>query len=123
MQRNAAPSGTSSIPLLAGVFAAAAVASAVVAVLVGAASTGLYLGAVIAATLATALLVGHLLWSRAEWTAWGAVAPLGVVVGLLGVAASGASCGVACLAIGAPIASIGLFLPDLSLSRFRRALH
>ncbi len=123
MQRNAAPRGTSSIPLLAGVLAGAAVASAVVAVLVGAASTGLYLGAVIAAALATALFVGHLLWSRAGWTAWGAVAPLGVVVGLLGVAASGASCGVACLAIGAPIASVGLFLPDLSLSRLRRAIH
>ena len=123
MQRHAAPRATSSIPLLAGVLAGAAVASAVVAVLVGEASTGLYLGAVIAAALATALFVGHLLWSRAEWSAWGAIAPLGVVVGLLGVAASGASCGVACLAIGAPVASVGLFLPDLSFSRLRRALH
>ena len=123
MQRHAGPGAASSIPLLAGVLAGAAVASAVVAVLVGEASTGLYLGAVIAAALATALFVGQLLWSRAEWRAWGAVAPLGVVVGLLGVAASGASCGVACLAIGAPVASVGLLVPDLNLSRFRRALH
>ena len=123
MQRHAAPRAASSIPLLAGVLAGAAVASAVVAVLVGEASTGLYLGAVIAAALATALFVGQLLWSRAEWRAWGAVAPLGIVVGVLGVAASGASCGVACLAIGAPVASVGLLVPDLSLSRLRRLLH
>ena len=88
--------------------------------LVGAASTNLYLGAALAAAVGTALVVVQLLRSRADRSAWSAAAPLGVVLGLLGVAASGASCGVACLAIGAPIAGLSLFAPDLHLRRWRR---
>lgn len=99
--------------------AAAAVAAAIAAVLLGAASTDLYLGAAIAAGAGTALFVGQLIRSRAELSAWSAVAPLGVMLGLLGVAASGASCGVACLAVGAPVAGLALYMPELNLRRLR----
>lgn len=109
------------IPLLAFGLAAGAVVAAIAAVLVGAASDTLYLGALIAAASGAALYAAHLLFCRADLASWAAAAPLGVVVGLLGVAASGASCGVACLAIGAPVASIGLIAPDFEiLRRLRR---
>ena len=99
--------------------AAAAVAAAIAAVLLGEASTNLYLGAAIAAGAGTALFVGQLIRSRADLSAWSAVAPLGVALGLLGVAASGASCGVACLAVGAPVAGLALYAPELHLRRLR----
>ena len=108
------------IPLIAGGLAVAAVAAAVVAVLLDHASTDLYLGATIAAAVGTALFIIHLIRSRADLSAWTAVAPLGVVLGLLGVAASGASCGVACIAVGAPIAGLALCPPNLNLRRLRR---
>ena len=123
MQRNASDDSGGAIPLLAGGLAVAAVAAAVVAVLLGHASTDLYLGATIAAAGATALFVVHLIRSRAELSAWAAVAPLGVVLGLLGVAASGASCGVACIAVGAPIAGLALSPPSLNLRRLRSAFR
>ena len=97
----------------------ASVAAAIVAVLAGAASTELYLGAALAAGAGTALFAAQLVRSRAELSAWSAVAPLGVVLGLLGVAASGASCGVACLAVGAPVAGLALYAPELNLRRLR----
>ena len=103
--------------------AAAAVAAAIVAVLLGAASAELYLGAAIAAGAGTALFVGQLIRSRADLLAWSAVAPLGVALGLLGVAASGASCGVACLAVGAPTAGLALYIPELNLRRLRSAFR
>ena len=121
MERDASDGGA--IPLLAGGLAVAAVAAAVVAVLLGHASTDLYLGATVAAGVATALFVTHLIRSRAELSAWAAVAPLGVVLGLLGVAASGASCGVACIAVGAPIAGLALSPPSLNLRRLRSAFR
>ena len=122
MQRNASDGAGGAIPLLAGGLAAAAVAAALVAVLLGYASTDLYLGATIAAAAATALFVLHLIRTRADLSAWTAVAPLGVVLGLLGVAAGGASCGVACIAVGAPIAGLALSPPTLNLRRLRRSV-
>ena len=123
MQRSASDDSGGAIPLLAGGLAVAAVAAAVVAVLLGHASTDLYLGATIAAAGATALFVIHLIRSRAELSAWAAVAPLGVVLGLLGVAASGASCGVACIAVGAPVAGLALSPPSFNLRRLRSAFR
>ncbi len=115
--------GGSAIPLIAGGLAVASVAAAIVAVLLDQASPNLYLGAAIAAAAGTALFVAHLVRSRADLASWSAVAPLGVVLGLLGVAASGASCGVACLAIGAPIAGLALAPPNLNLRRWRSILR
>ena len=123
MQRNVSDGVGGAIPLLAGGLAVASVAAAVVAVLLGHASTDLYLGATIVAAVATALFIAHLIRSRADLSAWTAVAPLGVVLGLLGVAASGASCGVACIAVGAPIAGLALSTPTLNLRRLRSAFR
>ena len=121
MQRR--ETSASPVPLLAGALAVTSVVAAVVAVLLGHASTDLYLGATIAAAVATALFVTHLIRARADLSAWTAVAPLGVVLGLLGVAASGASCGVACIAVGAPIAGLALSPPTLNLRRLRSAFR
>ena len=42
-----------------------------------------------------------------------ALAPMAIVVSLLGIAASGASCGVACIAWGTPAAAAAMAFPDL----------
>ena len=111
------------IPVIAGGLAAAAMTAVIIAILAGEATTPLYIGAAIAAGAALLLGIAHLLSNRAGAEAWAAVAPLAVITALLGVAASGASCGTACAAAAGPAAAATLFLPDLPRLRNRAALH
>ena len=111
------------IPVIAGGLAVAAMAAALVAILAGEATTPLYIGAAIAAGTAFALAIAHLLAKRSGAEAWAALAPLAIITGLLGVAASGANCGVACVAAAGPAAAATLFLPDLAHLRNRAALR
>ena len=109
------------IPVIAGGLAAASMTAVIVAILAGEATTPLYIGAAIAAGAALLLGAAHLLANRAGTEAWTAVAPLAVITALLGVAASGASCGTACAAAAGPAAAATLFLPDLHHLRDRAA--
>jgi len=111
------------IPVIAGGLAVAAMAAVVAAILAGEATIPLYIGAAIAAGAALLLAAGHLLARRAGTEAWAAVAPLAIIAALLGVAASGASCGTACAAAAGPAAATTLLLPDLSRLRNRAALR
>ena len=111
------------LPFIAGTLAIAAMAVALVAILAGEATTPLYIGAAIAAGTALALAIAHLLAKRSSPEAWTAVAPLAIITGLLGVAATGASCGVACVAAAGPAAAATLFLPVLARLRNRAALR
>lgn len=111
------------LPFIAGTLAIAAMAAALVAILAGEATTPLYIGVAIAAGTALALAIVHLLAKRSIPEAWTALAPLAIITGLLGVAATGASCGVACVAAAGPAAAATLFLPDLERLRNRTALR
>lgn len=111
------------LPFIAGALAIAAMAAALTAILAGAAGTPLYIGAAIAAGIALVLAAAHLLPKRSSPEAWAAIAPLAIIAGLLGVAASGASCGVACVAAAGPAAAATLFLPDLPRLRNRASLR
>ncbi len=98
---------------IAGTLTAAGIAAAFVATLIGHDSTGLY---IICATIAAAGLLLMLLQiarRRRDAAPWYALAPMAIVVALLGVAASGASCGVACIAWGGPAAAVTLAAPDI----------
>ena len=111
------------IPYIAGGLAVAAMSAALIAVLAGEATTPLYIGAAIAAGAALLLAAVHLLANRAGIDAWATAAPLAIITALLGVAASGASCGVACIAAAGPAAAVALTLPDLSRTWNRAALR
>lgn len=111
------------LPFITGTLAIAAITAALVAILAGEATTPLYIGAAIAAGTALALATAHLLAKRSSPETWTTLAPLAIITGLLGVAATGASCGVACVAAAGPAAAATLFLPDLARLRNRAALR
>ena len=111
------------LPFIAATLAIGAMAVALAAILAGEATIPLYIGAAIAAGTALALATAHLLAKRSSPEAWAALAPLAIITGLLGVAATGASCGVACVAAAGPAAAATLLLPDLSRLRNRAALR
>lgn len=111
------------LPFIAATLAIGAMAAALAAILAGEATTPLYIGAAITAGTALALATAHLLAKRSSPGAWTALAPLAIITGLLGVAATGASCGVACVAAAGPAAAATLFLPDLARLRNRAALR
>ena len=115
--------GSARIPLIAGGLAVAAMAAALVAILAGEATTALYIGAAIGAGAALLLAAAHLLANRGGAEAWSAIAPLAIITGLLGVAASSASCGAACVAAAGPAAAMTLFLPDISRAWNRATLR
>ncbi len=100
------------LPVSAAALTIAGMASAFVATLIGEASLDLYIGSATAAGAGLALMLLQLARSRTE-SSRNALLPMGIVVALLGVAASGASCGVACIAWGAPAAALTLAAPDL----------
>ena len=100
---------------------AGGITAAFVATLIGRESTLLYAVCAAAAGAGLLLMLLQLAWTdRSDWRrsaerspAWYALAPMTIVVSLLGVAASGASCGVACIAWGAPAAAAVLAAPDV----------
>ena len=99
--------------LLAATLTTGGIAAAFVATLIGRDSTGLY---IICATIAAAgllLMLLHVARRRRDAAPWYALAPMAVVVTLLGIAASGATCGVACIAWGSPVAAATLVIPDI----------
>ena len=102
------------IPYIAGALAIAAISAALIAVLAGQATTPLYIATAIAAATALLLAATHLLATRAAPEAWSAAAPLAIITALLSVAATGASCGAACIAAAGPTAAVALTLPDIS---------
>ena len=99
--------------LLAGTLTTAGIVAAFVATLIGQDSTGLYIvcAAIAAAGLLLKLL--HLARRRRDPMPWYTLTPMAIVVALLGIAASGATCGVACIAWGTPAAAATLAAPDL----------
>ncbi len=102
--------------LFAGTLTTAGIAAAFVATLINQDSTGLYIiCAVIAAAglLLMLLQVARTRRDAAPRYAWYALAPMAIVVALLGIAASGATCGVACIAWGTPAAAATLAAPDI----------
>ena len=102
--------------LLAGTLTTAGIAAAFVATLINHDSTGLYIiCAVIAAAglLLMLLQVARTRRDAAPRYGWYALAPMAIVVALLGIAASGATCGVACIAWGTPAAAATLAAPDI----------
>ena len=100
---------------------AGGIAAAFVATLIGRESTLLYAVCAAAAGAGLLLMLLQLVGTyRSEGQrsgerspAWYALAPMAIVVSLLGVAASGASCGVACIAWGTPAAAAVLAAPDI----------
>ncbi len=95
---------------------AAGIAAAFVATLFGRESGALYVICAVVAGVGLSLMVVQLARSRVgaeRWQAWSALAPMAIVVSLLGVAASGASCGVACIAWGTPAAAALVAAPDV----------
>lgn len=112
-------SGTVAAPAtFAAALTVAAIASAFVATLVGQESNALYVGCAVAAGVGLLFMAWHLLRQRqgrsmTNVSAWASLAPMAIVVSLLGIAASGASCGVACIAWGTPAAAAAALLPDL----------
>ncbi len=93
---------------------AAAIAAAFVATLLNHDSTGLYIICSAIAAAGLLLMLLQLARSRRSPAApWFALAPMAIVVGLLGVAASGATCGVACISWGAPAAAATLAAPEI----------
>ena len=99
---------------LAGTLTAAGIAAAFVATLINQESTGLYIVCATVAAAGLLLMLLHVARTRRSPAApWFALAPMAIVVSLLGVAASGATCGVACIAWGSPVAAATLAVPDL----------
>ena len=99
--------------LLAGTLTTAGIAAAFVATLIGQESLGLYIVCAVVAAAGLLLMLLHIARRRADSAPWYALAPMAIVVALLGVAASGATCGVACIAWGSPVAAATLVIPDI----------
>ncbi|MCY3569379.1 MAG: hypothetical protein OXH38_12170 [Chloroflexi bacterium] len=99
---------------LAGTLTAAGIAAAFVATLINQDSTGLYIVCATVAAAGLLLMLLHVARTRRSPAApWFALAPMAIVVALLGIAASGATCGVACIAWGTPAAAATLAAPDI----------
>ncbi len=91
-----------------------AIAAAFAATLLDHHSTSLYIVCAVLAAAGLALMLLLVVRRRQDPSLPRyALAPMAIVVALLGVAASGASCGVACIAWGAPAAAATLAAPDL----------
>ena len=99
--------------LLAGTLTAGGIAAAFVATLINQESTGLYIICAVIAAAGLLLMLLHLARRRQGASPWYALAPMAIVVALLGVAATGATCGVACIAWGGPAAAATLAAPDI----------
>ena len=99
--------------LIAATLTVGGIAAAFVATLLNHDSIGLYIICAVVAAAGLALMLLHVARRRNAAAPWYALAPMAIVVGLLGVAASGATCGVACIAWGTPVAAATLAVPDL----------
>ena len=99
--------------LTAGTLAIAGIVAAFVATLIEQGSTALYIVCAVVAAAGLALMLLHVARRRSRDAPWYALAPMAIVVALLGIAASGATCGVACIAWGTPAAAATLAAPDL----------
>lgn len=98
---------------IAATLTTAGIAAAFVATLIGHDSTGLYIICAAIAVAGLLLMLLHIAHRRRDTAPWYALAPMAIVVTLLGIAASGASCGVACIAWGSPVAAATLVIPDI----------
>lgn len=96
----------------AGTLTIGGIAAAFVATLIGQDSTGLYIICAAIAAAGLLLMLLHIA-RRRDAAPWYALAPMAIVVTLLGIAASGATCGVACIAWGSPVAAATLAIPDI----------
>ena len=99
--------------LLAGTLTTAGIAAAFVATLIGHESLSLYIVCAVVAAAGLLLTLLHVARRRRDAAPWYALAPMAIVVALLGVAASGATCGVACIAWGSSVAAATLVIPDI----------
>lgn len=99
--------------LLAGTLTAGGIAAAFVATLINQESTGLYIICAVIAAAGLLLMLLHLARRQQDAAPWYALAPMAIVVALLSVAATGATCGVACIAWGGPAAAVTLAAPDI----------
>lgn len=99
--------------LLAGTLTTAGIAAAFVATLINQDSTGLYIICAVIAAAGLLLMLLQVARTRRDAAPWYALAPMAIVVALLGIAASGATCGVACIAWGTPAAAATLAAPDI----------
>ncbi len=100
--------------LIAGSLTVGGIAAAFAATLINQDSVGLYVICAVVAAAGLALMLLHVARSRGQAsTPWYALTPMAIVVALLGIAASGATCGVACIAWGTPAAAATLAAPDL----------
>ena len=98
---------------LAGTLTTGGIAAAFAATLLGHDSTGLYIICAVIAAAGLLLMLLHIARRRQDSAPWYALAPMAIVVTLLGIAASGATCGVACIAWGSPAAAATLVIPDI----------
>ena len=98
---------------LAATMTTAGIAAAFVATLIGHESLSLYIVCAVVAAAGLLLMLLHIARRRRDSAPWYALAPMAIVVALLGIAASGATCGVACIAWGSPVAAATLAVPDL----------
>ena len=99
--------------LFAGTLTTAGIAAAFVATLIGRDSLSLYIVCAVVAAAGLLLMLLQVARRRQDSTPWYALAPMAIVVALLGIAASGATCGVACIAWGTPAAAATLAAPDI----------
>ena len=99
--------------VLAALLSGGGIAAAFVATLIGQESEALYIGCAAAAGLGLLLMLAHVWRTRAGGLPVTTLAPVAIAAALLGIAASGASCGVACIAWGTPAAAASLVLPDV----------
>ncbi|MCY3734422.1 MAG: hypothetical protein OXG42_09095 [Chloroflexi bacterium] len=98
---------------LAATLTTAGIAAAFVATLIGRESLSLYIVCAVVAAAGLLLMLLHIARRRRHSAPWYALAPMAIVVALLGIAASGATCGVACIAWGSPVAAATLVIPDI----------
>ena len=98
---------------IAATLTTAGIAAAFVATLIGQDSLSLHIVCAVVAAAGFLLMLLHIARRRQDSAPWYALAPMAIVVALLGVAASGATCGVACIAWGSPVAGIMLVVPDI----------
>ena len=98
---------------IAGTLTTGGIAAAFVATLINQDSTGLYIICAAIAAAGLLLMLLHIARRRQDAAPWYALAPMAIVVTLLGIAASGATCGVACIAWGTPAAAATLAVPDI----------
>ena len=99
--------------LLAATLTTGGIAAAFIATLINQDSTGLYIICAAIAAAGLLLMLLHVARRRRDAAPWYALAPMAIVVALLGIAASGATCGVACIAWGTPAAAATLAAPDI----------